>query len=357
MALVSSQWGRIRCPLQTGVEKVFAQSTAATRSTFWISDSLAVKRGRVVAGAWSPRPVFDVRARTHLVPKASKDLSVAGNEGLFDKFLEHAVSAVAQREDVSPLPCQDEFRDMVATDGQSVIKNVAFESTKVRLFRCATINGGENMQVLNVAICARPEYDLPIFCADFFSTPRMSIVVLDLNPLYNTEQRPDYKSKYYSGLLPLGNKYAELTAESIQFFSPIVIWTKPGNREDIQGTVFSAFKEYLAAWLDMAENAKPSDDADEIAENTESHHRYLSWRTTKDPGRYILMRLYGEELCEKYISEFLFNGVNTLGEKEFLDYFPEYRGADGGILKQRSMVGKAFEERPWNKEGLFTPSL
>lgn len=44
-------------------------------------------------------------------------------------------------------------------------------------------------------------------------------------------------------LLPWGDK---LTAESIQFFSPIVIWTKPGNREDIQGTVFSAFKEYLA---------------------------------------------------------------------------------------------------------------
>jgi hypothetical protein len=44
---------------------------------------------------------------------------------------------------------QDEFRHMVATDGQSVIKNVAFESEKLRLFRCATINGGDNMQVFH----------------------------------------------------------------------------------------------------------------------------------------------------------------------------------------------------------------
>lgn len=220
------------------------------------------------------------------------------------------------------------------------------------------------VQVLNVAICARPEYDLPIFCADFFSTARMNIVVLDLNPLYNTEQRPEYKEKYYSRILPLGNKYAELlpwgdklTAESIQFFSPIVLWTRPASREEIQETVFRAFKDYLDAWLDMADKANPSNDAYEIAENQESHHRYLMWRATKDPGRYLLMRLFGEPLCERYITEFLFNGVNTLGTKTFLDYFPEYRGVDGSIIKQRSVVGKAYAERPWNKDGTFAPML
>lgn len=53
----------------------------------------------------------------------------------------------------SPLNCwilwQEEFRQMVASDGQSLIKNVAFESEKLRLFRCATINGGDNMQVFH----------------------------------------------------------------------------------------------------------------------------------------------------------------------------------------------------------------
>lgn len=375
MALVSSHWGatgRILCPSHSGAAKELKGGTSWGGKGGSFDVTLGVEgygrgwiMGREVHGAQSQSQLRAGARNNSAAAFAGKDLEFSGaDEGLFDKFLEHAVRTVGQADQISPLPCQDEFRHMVATDGQSVIKNVAFESEKLRLFRCATINGGDNMQVLNVAICTRPEYDLPIFCADFFSTPRMNIVVLDLNPLYSTEQRPDYRDKYFSPLLPMGNKYAELlpwgdklTAESIQFFSPIVLWTRPGSREVFQDTVFSAFKDYLAAWLDMAEKAKPSEDADEVAENRESHHRYLMWRATKDPGRYILVRLYGEELCERYISEFLFNGVNTLGEKEFLDYFPEYRGADGGIIKQRSVVGKSYEVRPWNKDGIFAPSL
>jgi hypothetical protein len=34
------------------------------------------------------------------------------------------------------------------------------------------------VQVLNLAICARPEYDLPIFCTDFVSTASRNIIVL-----------------------------------------------------------------------------------------------------------------------------------------------------------------------------------
>lgn len=49
-------------------------------------------------------------------------------------------------------------------------------------------------------------------------------------------------------LLPWGDK---LTAESLQFFSPIVIWTRPDSRSDIQETVFSAFQEYLAVSHDV----------------------------------------------------------------------------------------------------------
>jgi hypothetical protein len=76
----------------------------------------------------------------------------------------------------------------------------------------------------------------------------------------------------------------------------------------------------------------------------------LYWR------RYLTRMRLGA-ILQRYICEFLFNGVNTLGEKEFLDYFPEYRGADGGIIKQRSVVGKSYEVRPWNKDGIFAPSL
>jgi phytochromobilin:ferredoxin oxidoreductase len=53
------------------------------------------------------------------------------------------------------------------------------------------------------------------------------------------------------------------------------------------------------------------------------------------------------------VSEFLFEGVNSLGSKSFLDYFPEYARDDGTVNKKRSMIGKSFETRPWDATGQF----
>lgn len=51
--------------------------------------------------------------------------------------------------------------------------------------------------------------------------------------------------------------------------------------------------------------------------------------------------------------QFLFDGVDSLGSKAFLDYFPEYRLENGAVNKKRSMVGKSYETRPWNSRGEF----
>lgn len=50
---------------------------------------------------------------------------------------------------------------------------------------------------------------------------------------------------------------------------------------------------------------------------------------------------------------FLFNGVDELGTKTFLDYFPEYCCDNGTINEKRSIIGKSFESRPWDASGEF----
>lgn len=55
-----------------------------------------------------------------------------------------------------------------------------------------------------------------------------------------------YHNGWMFQLLQWGDK---LTAESLQFFSPIVIWTRPNGRDDIQTTVFPAFQDYLMVCL------------------------------------------------------------------------------------------------------------
>jgi phytochromobilin:ferredoxin oxidoreductase len=58
-------------------------------------------------------------------------------------------------------------------------------------------------------------------------------------------------------------------------------------------------------------------------------------------------------VVQAYIHGFLFDGIYELGTKTFLDYFPEYRGPDGMVIKKRSVVGKKCVTRPWDREGNF----
>lgn len=51
--------------------------------------------------------------------------------------------------------------------------------------------------------------------------------------------------------------------------------------------------------------------------------------------------------------QFLFEGVDSLGDKSFLDYFPEYSCGDGTVNQKRSMIGKSYEVRPWDANGEF----
>ena len=126
MALVSSHWGggaRIRFALHGaelngrigGKEVVRWDAFSPPAVAFagerqgraWI---LGREFGRV---SRSHQGRVGARART-VVTAALGAKALCGDEcgadpGLFDKFLEHAVRAVGQREDISPLPCQVQF--------------------------------------------------------------------------------------------------------------------------------------------------------------------------------------------------------------------------------------------------------
>lgn len=142
MALVSSQWvavgGRNLCHHHAGAVKELsgcAESKEAPGGSVWGS-SCRSRAGSVSASAvalggfegcarawlWKQVEVgkpyggsqfqgrMGVRARTvETAALDGKDLQCSGEEGLFDKFLDHAVWAVGQRDDISPLPCQVQF--------------------------------------------------------------------------------------------------------------------------------------------------------------------------------------------------------------------------------------------------------
>ncbi|MQL91014.1 hypothetical protein Taro_023610 [Colocasia esculenta] len=284
----------------------------------------------------------------------------------YHRFVQFALEEAQRRTSLVPLPAQDRFKCISARDNKSELHALSFHAPKIRCLRGLNIAGGKMMQVLDFAIFPEAEFDLPIFCANFFTGPTISIVVLDLNPLHDVITQNDYKDKYYKELLPLGKRYAELlpwgdkiTSESLKFFSPIVIWSKFTPSQSMHEILYSAFMDYFKAWLDLMEKSAEEKDPLQIILNREAQHRYLTWRAEKhipekqDPGYPMLKKLLGESSAKDLVDNFLFNGVSFLGTKTFLDYFPEYGRQDGTISQKRSIVGKSFETRPWDEKGNF----
>ncbi|RWR79863.1 phytochromobilin:ferredoxin oxidoreductase, chloroplastic isoform X1 [Cinnamomum micranthum f. kanehirae] len=277
----------------------------------------------------------------------------------YQKFVSFALEEAQRSMDLIPLPLQ-QCNCKKAVDGKTELRMLSFRTPKIRLLRSLTIDGGESMQVLDFGIFPEPEFDLPIFCANFFTASGMNIVVLDLNPLHDVINESVYREKYYSSLMPLGQKYAELlpwgekiTSESVRFFSPIVVWSKFTSSQCKHDVLYAAFMDYFKAWLELMDKASAENDASMITYNREAQHKYLTWRAEKDPGFPLLSRLVGESHAKDIVRKFLFNGVDALGSKSFLDYFPEYQQEDGTINKKRSVIGKSFQTRPWNAKGEF----
>nr|GEW78129.1 phytochromobilin:ferredoxin oxidoreductase, chloroplastic [Tanacetum cinerariifolium] len=290
-----------------------------------------------------PYPMLsrNINTRCHCSMKTPSEDNVLS----YQKFVKFAFDETKVSTNLVPSYLQEEFSTLKAVDGKTELKMCSFQAPKIRLLRSLFIESSDGMQVLDLAIFPEAEYDLPIFCANFFTTVNTNIVVLDLNPLHDAMNETHYKEKYYKSLIPLGLKYTELlpwggklTSESLKFFSPIVIWTKFSPCHEKHDILFSAFKDYYKAWLSLMDRAKEETDISQIGLNREAQHRYLTWRAQKDPGYHLLRRLIGETLAKDVVKKFLFNGVKELGNKTFLDYFPEYKVEGGSINEKRSIV-------------------
>ncbi|XP_052108103.1 phytochromobilin:ferredoxin oxidoreductase, chloroplastic isoform X2 [Arachis duranensis] len=222
----------------------------------------------------------------------------------YRKFVDFALDETTSHTHLFSSPLQEKYNSLEPKDGKGEISIQSFEAAEIRLLRSLIIET-ETMQVLDFTVFPRAEYDVPIFCANFFTTARTNIVVLDLNPLHDVINQRHYKEKYFKSLIPLGLKYAELfpwggklTSESIKFFSPIVIWTKFNSSAEKYEILYSAFKDYYKVWLELVSKAVKETDESQISRNLEAQHRYLVWRAEKDPGQGVLKKLIGETLAK-----------------------------------------------------------
>jgi phycoerythrobilin:ferredoxin oxidoreductase len=175
--------------------------------------------------------------------------------------------AMKNRLDLQYYPIPEGFEVKEATVGKGkkptqeiVTTSYAFASEKLRQIRAAHVQDRSSLQVLYFVIFLHLNFDLPFFGADLVTLGGGHLITLDMQPLFGGEA--DYQAKYTAPIeqifqahqphLPWGGDFPE---EAKQFFSPPFLWTRPKETEVVETRVFAAFKDYLAAYLDLVDRA------------------------------------------------------------------------------------------------------
>ena len=191
----------------------------------------------------------------------------------------------------------------------------ACKFNKIRQVRAACIEGGGSFSVLNLLIQPSNYHELPFFGADFVTLPKGHLLALDLQPalkfdsLHTQVVWPRLLSihKYWQSVLPSGGA---IPTEAQSFFSPGFLWSRlPLSKESdtmISDFLKPAFAEYLALYIDLIKNSEAVS-KERALKILEGQKNYINYRSTKDPARAMLTRLYGNDWTETYINEVLFN--------------------------------------------------
>ncbi len=237
---------------------------------------------------------------------------------LYQPFLDFAIDLLSDKLNLSPYPIPPGFDRQETTTGKGkrletvITTSVAYSTPKLRQIRAAHVRGGGALQVLNFVIFPQPNYDLPFFGADLVTLPGGHLIAIDLQPLFRDD--PAYRDKYTEPILPIFRTHQEhlswggdFPEEAKPFFSEAFLWTRPEKTETVKTRVYSAFCDYLTAYLDFVSAAVAIDDIDKQKHILQAQLRYVKYRAEKDPARGMFARLYGEEWTEEYIHGFLFD--------------------------------------------------
>ena len=245
---------------------------------------------------------------------------------LYQPFLDYAIALLQERLDLQPYPIPVGFESKSAIVGKGkhqeevLTTSYGYQTPKLRQIRAAHVQGGNSLQVLNFVIFPRLNYDLPFFGADLVTLPGGHLIALDMQPLFRDDLV--YQEKYTKTILPIFESYqphlpggGDFPEEAQPFFSPAFLWTRPGQTEVVETHVFSAFKEYLQAYLNFVDQAEPIANPQALSAIEQAQLRYLRYRAEKDPARGMFTRFYGSEWTEEYIHGFLFDLERKVSQK------------------------------------------
>jgi len=193
----------------------------------------------------------------------------------------------------------------------SRIASMAFKSEVFRKVRITYVDAGENMQVTNSLFYPSYEYDIPMLGIDLISLGRKRVLVgVDFQPLYPTEE---YSARYIDFLAPIKAKYEGLQGSpsgkiynDTSFFSRNMLFGRYENETMVDSEAIPASREYLNAYMKLAQKAVPNCSATHMAMVRERQAAYDAMNAEKDPAKPLFDSYFGKEWSDSFIHDFLF---------------------------------------------------
>ena len=196
-----------------------------------------------------------------------------------------------------------------------ILETWGLKTKKIRQARCACLQAGESISIMNLVISPFCNYDLPFFGADFVTLPNGHLIALDLQPalkydkIHTQHVWGKLKSIHanWQSKLPIGG---DIPSEAKQYFSPGFLWSRIPLGKDgdklISQIIKPAFDDYLNFFIHLLMNAKIiSQDRSLMMLNGQK--KYMQYRAEKDPARGMLRGFFGNEWTENYINNILFD--------------------------------------------------
>ena len=228
---------------------------------------------------------------------------------IFKDFLEQEVS---QRFELHSLDIPEvlEYKKSERGKNPATIRSWCYQCPQLRKIRYTYIDAGESAQIFNSVIYPAHYYDLPLLGIDFLTFGnKKNLVVLDFQPLFQDEA---YLEKYIAPMASIKEKYADLTQNlemkfynANRYFSRNLLFAKT-DTDSIYKRLFPAYKEYLALYWQLIEQAKPLSHPDEIKNIVQAQKDYDQYSAERDPAHGLFSSYFGNEWATRFLHEFLF---------------------------------------------------
>ena len=234
------------------------------------------------------------------------DSSIREQQHPLIRQLADLIEAAWQQLDLSPyqLPADLGYVEGRLEGEKLVIENHCYQTRQFRKLHLELAKVGQSLDILHCVMFPRPDFALPMFGCDLVGgRGQISAAIADLSPVSPEGLPSGYQQSLAALPQPDFSQPRELPAWG-DIFSPFCTFIRPSSPAEE-----AAFLERIQYFLDIhcqqaiAAVATPP----QRAEILQGQQRYVLQQQQNDKTRRVLIKAFGAEWAERYMTTVLFD--------------------------------------------------